>query len=201
MSPRPRPGGGGAGRKHVRSVRDGSAGFAFRIESASAGASVAEVEQARDARRVVGRVGLALANLEGVLEAPARLHQLVDGARLVAVAHEVDAGQLEHRLVEDQRRILDARGIGGLAAQRAAFAREHAVSAVRTAAHDPIDLEPRAVCARAPEHEAATRIGIPLDVAREDFLGVGAQRVGRRCECAAHSGRPVSRKPMPSGTL
>ena len=176
-----------AGRRQRRARRDavrlrrvgvGGAQDADRHARGHAVHVAAQVEQAADAGRVVGGVVLALAGGEGVLEAAARRQRLDDRARLVAVADDVEVGQLQHRLVDDVGRVAELGGVDGLGAHRRPVDDEAAVPAVLAAPHDPVDLQPGRPVGAATDDQPASRVGVLAQVALQIDFGHGGQGGG-----------------------
>ena len=131
----------------------------------------AQIQQRADARGVVRGVRLALAGAERVVEAGAALQVLEDRAGLIAVADDLPAVVLDHRLVDDEARVLDLALIQRFGPEAIPIKGEPPVPAVGTTAHDEVDDQPLLTTILATNHQPTAGIGIVLQMMFERIFG------------------------------
>ena len=126
------------------------------------------VYDGRDARREVRRVGLVLA----LHAASAEITRLHDGVGLIAVGDHERVAHRAHRVIDDEARVFQKRGIVGLGADAVGFDGEDAVAAVDRATHDEVVHRILA------HHDASARVGVVLqqfdEILHRRSLSLGA---------------------------
>ena len=111
---------------------------------------------AGDAGGIVGSIGLIAPGAQGVDVALARQQAVPDGVGLVSVGDHRHLPHLAHRVVDDEARVFQKRGIVGLGADAVGLDGEDAVAAVDRATHDEVVHRILA------HHDASARVGVVL---------------------------------------
>lgn len=128
------------------------------------------INETRDTRGVIRRIGLMAARAAGRLEGVAGLKSVENGIGLIAVRNDVLSVVgvsvltiLAHRVVNDQGGILNLGLIRGLGGDIRAVDLKNAIAGVGTAAHNPVNLHNGTV-GLLTQDNAAAGVGVQISV-------------------------------------